>query len=183
MRNLSINRNSKSLVLDTDIVLCLHKLGIWDIFINKWPVVLAETVVGQAEYIEDPYTLKRTYLHLNNYSKSGEIKEISINASDIIDMQKKLQMFNPPLIHSGEIESIAVAYLDIQDILLLCLADKAAIHCAVFLGLEDKLISLKRALSPCNISVSLPYQFTEQTLKETLDVARKNLIGNFSTKK
>ena len=182
MKESCTNKRSKLLILDADVVLNVFALGEWDKFIESHSVILSETVIGEAEYIEDPETLQRTYLKLDGYAKAGRIRKISVDVSDTLTMENELQKLNTPIIHAGERESLAFLYLNNDENLMFCTADKAPTICAVCLGFESNLISLQRALSLAQISASVRYQFTEEVLQESIAQGHRHLIENFSAK-
>jgi hypothetical protein len=170
---------SKLIIFDADVVLELFALGLWNQIVNAYSVILTEAVVGEAEYIEDPFTLKKTPLPLNEQIKQGSIKQVFVKVADTLAMESELMKLDAPQIHSGEKESLAYVYIQNDENLLFCSGDKAAITCARFLDKSDNLISLERTLRSAGISKSPRHHFTEVALRDTLEKANIEFIEKF----
>ena len=151
------------IILDADVVIHFLELGIWDKFIENNQVYLAQTVIGEIKYyfpLSDPY--KKNIVNLNEYVEVNKLNSVSIFVSDLNDFNIECQRRNAPELDIGEKETLAAVYLEKVEDSKICLAETAAIRCAVFVGLGEQCISAEQALSECGMSRKLKNQFSKK---------------------
>jgi len=127
----------KLLLLDADVIMDLHTLGLFEKITKTYEVSVTRTVVGEVQY----------------FKRGGKKHEIDISNSvtviDSVDIEslkevqaeaKEAQLGIDP----GELESIA--YLSTAEKVTFCTCDKAAIKLISYMELETRSISVEKAV-------------------------------------
>ena len=173
---------SKLIILDADVVIHLHELGIWKDFIQKYEVHLTSIVISECKRFKDPSLGENSIpfeIDLDLQIENGSIYEESLDASILIDVNSKLEASkcpSKPEIHPGELEILAFEYNKILKDCHLCIADKGAIFAATILDLDDNCISLQKALEECGLSKQVNKQFRDEWLKKWIAKAQTEKI-------
>lgn len=129
----------KLLLLDADIVLDLHSLDLFGKISKTYDICLTRTVLEEAKY----------------YKKSGakikiDLKDAAITIIDDIDLEIIKGVYRQAKearlgIDPGE--STSIAYLiQAEDDITFCTCDQAAIKLISYMDLDNKAISLEKAL-------------------------------------
>ena len=126
----------KLLLLDADVVIDLHTLGLFGKIRKAYDICLTRNVFEEARY----------------YKKSGAKIGIDIKAVIIIDdvdlesLRKVKREAKEARLGIDPGESTSIAYLIQAEEITFCSCDKAAIKLVSFMELEQKSISLEKAL-------------------------------------
>ena len=126
----------KLLLLDADVVIDLHGLGLFGKIRKAYDICLTRNVFEEARY----------------YKKSGTKIGIDIKAVTIIDdvdlesLRKVKREAKKARLGIDPGESTSIAYLIQAEEITFCSCDKAAIKLISYMGLEQKSISLEKAL-------------------------------------
>ena len=128
----------KLLLLDADVIIDLHTLGLFEKITKTYEVYVTRTVLSEAEYF------KR-----GGKKHKIDISDIVTVISDVdLDSLKKVQGEAKESrlgIDPGELESIA--YLsNAEEEVTFCTCDKAAIKLISYMELETKSISVEKAV-------------------------------------
>ena len=107
---------------------------------------------------------------LPKYLNSGRIQLIDCYGEDIMAIMNLLP--DPRLIHSGELESLAILKKFSDSEFLFCTADQAAIKALVFLDLADNGISLEALLQKSGLSRRVPGDYSQKRFEVYLQKAR-----------
>ena len=128
----------KLLLLDADVIMDLHTLGLFEKITKTYEVSVVRTVVGEAQY----------------FKRGGKTHKIDINDSvmviDNVDIESLMRVRNEAKeaclgIDPGELESIA--YLSTtEEKVMFCTCDKAAMKLISYMELEAKSISVEKAV-------------------------------------
>ena len=128
----------KLLLLDADVIMDLHTLGLFEKITKAYEVSVTRTVVDEAQY----------------FKRGGNKHKIDIGGSvtviDDVDIEslKEIQVEAKESqlgIDPGELESIA--YLStVEEKVTFCTCDKAAIKLISYMKLETKSISVEKAV-------------------------------------
>lgn len=165
----------KLLILDADVVIELHRIGIWDKFILKNKVYLAYTVIKR----EAQFYIKkgeRKYFDLKKDIRENKIFKFCCSAEDIKIIQDKLDPISGPDIHEGELEAIAFLMMHEIEDKKFCICDKAVFRALIALGIEEVAISLEEVLKQCGLGRQLIYQFSYKRFKECMKKAQIQII-------
>jgi len=126
----------KLLLLDADVVIDLHSLGLFEKIRKAYDICLTRNVFEEARY----------------YKKSGAKIGIDIKAVTIIDdvdlesLRKVKREAKEAKLGIDPGESTSIAYLIQAEEITFCSCDQAAIKLVSFMELEQKSISLEKAL-------------------------------------
>lgn len=173
-----MNQKSNLIIPDADVVIHLLKLRIWNKFLDLNSVFLAKTVIDEEVFFYESHNnvLKsKEYVDLSKDASTGRLTVVSLDAKVIQPMSTELRKRKAPEIELGETETIAAVYLEYEKNLNVCLIDRAAITCAVLLGIKERCLSVETALSRCGLGRPLPEPLTDkrfQAIVNQADIAR-----------
>lgn len=133
----------KLLLLDADVVIDLHALGLFEKISNTYHICLTRSIFEEARY----------------YRKDGAkiaidiIKEVTIIENVDLENLKKVQReAREARLGIDPGESTSIAYLiQIEEEITFCSCDQAAIRLISYMELEQKSISLENAFDPLDI--------------------------------
>ena len=94
-------------LLDADVIIDLHKFGIWDIIVKQNEILIPSTVFRiEVYYYEDDSGFK----HSIDLSKEvgDTFAEISVIAQDIFNFKRKFERFIEEEIDPGETEALKI---------------------------------------------------------------------------
>ena len=165
-----------SLLLDADVTIDLHKLGIWNSFIKQNKVHIVATVVHEAIFYYPRRSRKKVPIKLESLVHQGKIIELSASP---YEQKQLLDSFNnvlAPEIDAGELESLSVITRLKDSDLKLCTCDKAAIRALSLLQLEDHGISLQAALEQCGMRREVIKKHSELRFRKIVSEGKEWLI-------
>lgn len=158
-----------SLLLDADITIVLHEMGIWDEFIARNSVTLPSSIFGEAHF----YKNKKGRIHPTNLRRELEDGKISRKGATVAEIGSIQDRFDPvlgPSLGTGELEALVILQKGEIPAVRFCTADGAAWWACVLLDLGDTLISCEEALNQSGLSRSLHKKLAERRFKEKLRV-------------
>lgn len=157
-------RKLKSLLLDANIIIELHRLRLWDEVTAKWCVLLAETVVGEAQFYSDdkgvPYDID-----LQPYIDEGKVDVFELTPSEVQGFLGKFGPIYLEQLDPGEAETLAYL-LGGQDRGQLCSADKIVYRVLGNASRSADGISLEEVLQQVGLGRSLDRPFTKAYREE-----------------
>ncbi len=128
----------KLLLLDADIIIDLHTLGLFEKINKSYDIFLTKAVFEEAIY----------------YKKGGKRIDINIKNATIIDdvdlesLRKVQKEAKEARLGIDPGESMSIAYLfQTEEEIIFCSCDKAAIKLISYMQLEKKSISLEKGTS------------------------------------
>ncbi|MCK4460326.1 MAG: hypothetical protein KAW46_00895 [candidate division Zixibacteria bacterium] len=175
------------IIPDTDVIVHLHELGIWDAFITHYSVHVPKYIVDQeanyftacsVEFSKDKNDALRSTKKINLVEDidASKISQIDLNASDKIPLLKEANnMGAMDGLDRGEEEVLAAVFPSDSEFIA-CLIDRAAIRCAVLVGLKDKCISVDTALKNCGLGRSLPVALSEMRFQKIVKQAKQERV-------
>ncbi len=176
---------SRLIILDSDVIIHLHQLEIWDQFIAAYKVYVCSTVIEECTHYEalDGHYIQGS-IDLSAAVKDEKIFELSLDASDLSSLSKRLRSFGGLCLDPGEAETIGLILQGRLGDTRLCIADHAAIKGAVFLDMGDVCISLESALNDIGLLHSAKHhpkgrfrhQFTNQWLTKIIQSANSEKV-------
>ncbi|MCC6427283.1 MAG: type II toxin-antitoxin system VapC family toxin [Phycisphaerales bacterium] len=149
---------SRLVLLDTNVVLRLFELGIWQAVTQKYQVILAQTVIDEAQF----------------YMRDGERHEIDwalvlasgvvdVRSAPVRDIQNFCGRFDPNYLEKldpGEAESLTLMQGEAQA--SICSADKIVWRVLGNTGQAERSISLEELLQQIGLSKALPDRFSKR---------------------
>jgi hypothetical protein len=149
---------SRLVLLDANILIQLFELKIWPRLIERFEIIVAETVLAEADFFfEDGAAVK---IDLRPDIESRRIRIVSVDTAAV---QVFLARFEPNYLEKldpGEAESLAYVVSN-NDGSLICSADRIVFRALGNLSLKERGISLEEILQQCGLSRTLASQFTK----------------------
>lgn len=128
----------KLLLLDADVVIDLHTLGLFDRIVTGYQIHLTKTVLSEASYFKSGGS--RTKIDIRD--RVTVIENVAVeNLQTVRNEAKEARLGIDP----GELEAIACLIQDDEG-LIFCTCDQAAIKLLSFMNLEGRSVSTEKAL-------------------------------------
>jgi len=158
------------LLLDADVVIDAHRLGIWDRLLaqNKVHIgsVVLRTEVGY--YIDNRG--RRRNINLMSQHRAKKIIELSAILMKQRVLKERFDAVFGPKLDPGEIESLVI--LERTHELTFCTFDHAAIIAVVLLDMGNRVISFEVLLKQCGLSRRLERKHSEERFKRIVEKAQ-----------
>lgn len=128
----------KLLLLDADVVIDLHTLGLFDRINKGFEIHITKTVLDEASYFKSGGT--RTKINIRN--RVTVIENVAVEHLQTVRKEAKEARLG---IDPGEMEAIACLMQEDEG-LIFCTCDQAAIKLLAFMNLEGRSMSFEKAL-------------------------------------
>lgn len=152
------------LLLDADVVIGLHELGLWNAALNCCQIYLAGTVIQEIKHYWNPAG-EKVLIDLIPQITSGKIVELDGSPETQAEILGRLRKPSLDGLHAGELESIAIIYAGEMEDLQFCIKERAAMKAVAFLDLKERAISVEQALRDGNVIAkkqSLPSVYSKK---------------------
>lgn len=164
----------KLLLLDADVVIDLHTLGLFDRINKGFEIHITKTVLDEASYFKSGGA--RTKIDIRN--RVTVIENVAVEHLQKVRNEAKEARLG---IDPGEMEAIACLMQEDEG-LIFCTCDQAAIKLLAFMNLEERSVSFEKALRSTGYQKKNLYprhwekKFTECIREgKTLRILLKNL--------
>ncbi len=149
------------LILDANVVICLHDAGAWKKFIELCDVHLPETVIEEAAFHDDDED-ERHYIDLSDDIESGRVTTFTVPLSDLQEFQSQFDSQYVGELDPGELEALAFLCNSREDFVISS-GDAIVYRVLGRLGKASQGISLEEILTRIGLQQSaLLHQFTKQ---------------------
>ncbi|MBN2178250.1 MAG: hypothetical protein JW743_02320 [Deltaproteobacteria bacterium] len=128
----------KLLLLDADVIIDLHTLGLFEKITKNYEIWVTRTVLGEAQYFKNEG--RREGIDISN--KVTVIDDVALDSLKEVQQEAKEARLG---IDPGELESIAYM-CGTEEEITFCTCDKAAIKLISYMRLESKSMSVEKAL-------------------------------------
>jgi hypothetical protein len=146
------------LLLDANVVLKLHELGIWPQTVAACDALLSETVVNsEVQFIETEEG--RQYIDLGPFIASGAIKLVTTPLADVRAFKSRFKPLYIDKLDPGEAESLA--YLVQHNDHCICSADAIVWKALGALRLREQGLSLEELLQRLGLSRPLDTMYSK----------------------
>jgi hypothetical protein len=154
------------LLLDADVIIDLHKYGLWKQITKQHKVFIPSIVLHQEVYFyEDEKGIRQT---IDLLSQSGKtFTEISADASDLIKFIDQFDAVFQFEVHEGEKEALLL--LQENEELIICTCDGAAIKALALLDLAAQGISFQELLEKTGMKKNISYKHSQKRFKKLLE--------------
>lgn len=171
----------KYLLLDSDVIIHLHELALWDPFIMNGTVrvCVASTVINESIYFDTPKK-KKVRIRLGNYVKSNQILEWTASPYEINQTFSGLPRGFAPQIEAGERESIAILKREIISNVSFCTGDGGAMVTLGMLNMSEYGISLESAMNHFGMKRAFKWNFSDAHFKRYVDEGNYRRITNLN---
>ena len=129
----------KLLLLDADVIIDLHTLGLFDRIIKGYEIHVTKTVISEASYFKSGGT--RTKIDIRD--RVTVIENVAVEHLQTVRNEAKEARLG---IDPGELEAIACLMQEDEKGLTFCTCDQAAIKLLSFMNLEGRSASVEKAL-------------------------------------
>ncbi len=167
-------------LLDANVVITAHELGVWDWLVRVFCVSVPSVVVRTEALHYRPLGQRRrpVPIDLPALVAAGTIQELTGTAEDIARL---LAAFDPSFVdsvHAGETEGLALVANGKAGSAQYCSGDALAIQALAMLGFAEKAVSFEALLGGKKIVVPLEPQCTEDYLHRNLAIgAQRRITG------
>lgn len=167
----------KCVLLDANIIIESHKVGVWEKLIDRVEIVVSSIVAHKESHfysekeggIPEPINLKRLI-------QDGKIKEISATPEEIAGFSNYFDRVFVFGLDDGEIESLALIKSGKLKDTLFCSSDGPAIQALAMIGHSNAGISMETLLKKTGLQKGLEYQFGDEFFKKHITKGSENFI-------
>jgi hypothetical protein len=149
----------KLLLLDADVIIDLHSLGLFEKIGKAYEVHVTKTVLNEAAYFKKEG--KRFKINIRSSVKI--IEEVDLDSLKLVQQEAREARLG---VDPGEMESISC--LSSTEDITFCSCDKAAIKLIAFMQLEGRSMSLENAFQKAGYQRPLYPRHLEKTFKECI---------------
>ncbi len=143
---------SKLVILDANVIIDMHRNGIWNKIISLYEIYVPATVAEEeAVYFLSKDGQQRQEIKINKDIEESKIKVLEASVNDSLELKKKVKEDYYNSIDPGELEAIALLHSGEYDDFKFCTGDKAAIRALTMFDLTFQGISLEELLSDVSI--------------------------------
>jgi hypothetical protein len=144
-------KKPKLLLLDSDIIINCHKLGVWEAVKAKYAVHVTSIVVEEVKFAKTPTGYCKISL-----DEQAELTIVEATASEIAGVLANFANSFAQGLDDGETESLAVMCKGELEDCRFCTSDTNAIQAVGMLGLASQSISLEEVLEFAGIRAHAP---------------------------
>jgi len=155
------------ILLDADIIIEAHELGIWDEIVKKVDIFIPSIIIqDQAKFF---YTKHRNKvkIDLKSQVERGLIKELLTSVDELKQLSEKLNKMVLD-IHHGEKEALAFIFCHKNENYCFCTGDKSAIQALAMLDMKEKGISMEKLLKSIGLTKKLKHHFMDKYFNDWL---------------
>lgn len=149
---------SRLVLLDANIVIRIFELGIWEQITKRCEVVLAQTVVDEAEFYDTD--AGREYIDWERWIRERVMRVESVSAADVQAFCKQFDAGYYEKLDPGEAESLVL--LERESDARICSADKIVWRVLGNTNKTDRGVSLEEILQQIGLTKSLPDRFSKR---------------------
>jgi hypothetical protein len=152
-------------LLDADVIIDIHRLGIWEQITKRNKVYISSTILRKEVYF---YEDEHGEPHTINLVKDVEINFQEVS-TDVVSIQLFIKQFDRNIqdeLHAGELEALSIIQNDRS--LRFCTSDKMAIKAIGIIGLSSQGISFEELLKTSGITKKLEHKHTKEYFKKYL---------------
>jgi hypothetical protein len=158
------------LLLDADVVIDAHRLGMWDKLLVQNKVHIGSVVLRtEVEYYIDNKGRRRN-INLMSQHRAQKITELSATLAEQRILRERFDAVLGPKLDPGETESLVL--LERTPELTFCTFDYAAITAVVLLDMGNRVISFETVLKKCGLSRKLQRKHSEERFKHIVKTAQ-----------
>lgn len=169
-------------ILDANIVIYLHQIGIWPQVADRCEIVLARTVAEQ-EVLFCEVDNERHEIDLSKDVAASRVRVVDVLASHVVKFRSRFDPLYLEGLHVGETESLVYLALNPETGASVCSADKFVFRVLPHLGLSDRGISLEELLAKLGLGRSLPYMYSRAFREHWTRRGEQDWIGGIGTQR
>lgn len=142
----------KLLLLDADVIILAHELGIWDRLVKTCKISVTETVIDEANmwFDEDEGSHQ---IDLAPLVKKGDVECVAVPLSEVLRFRKRFNLVYLDGMDPGETESLTLLESS-DEKWMFCSGDAISFKILGCLAKGDQGVSLEEVLQTCGLSIS-----------------------------
>lgn len=153
-------------MLDANIVVETHSLGVWNALIEAASIALPATVAArEARYYGDHHAGEKIRIQLDNALSAGQIEVAEATGEELQDFLGQFDRVFVEGLDAGEAEALALLAAGHLPCYRFCTGDRPAIQALALIGLSERGTSLEAALKSVGLTKRLLRQFTDSFFK------------------
>lgn len=164
-------------LLDADVIIAAHELGIWRWLVQSYRVFVPSVVVREARYYYDKAGHK-VRIDLPGLVAANDIVELAATVEEIVAVRARFDEGFLQTIHAGETEALALVLSRKIGDGRVCSGDAHAIQALAMLGYGDSCVSFESLLGSKKLMKALDRNFWESTLRYNLTLGSLNRISS-----
>lgn len=172
---------SKLLFLDANIIIELMRRGIWEVFLERCNVYLAESVVGEVHTTPTSFGIGNA-IDLHAAATQGRLTIVSAAISETKAFQTGFTKEYVDKFDPGELESLTILCDSKHDSFQICSADAIVYKTLGLLGRREQAASLAIILKSIGLEQRLDHQYQEAYMNKHLDSGFQDHLGGFGRK-
>lgn len=154
-----------SVLLDADVIIDLHKYGVWDKITEKHKIHIPSIILHKEVYYYYNPDGTKQFIYLE--PEIGKtIFEVSCSPDELLTFSQQFDTTLGQEIHTGEKEALVL--LQKHQDLIFCTCDHTAIQVLALLDLAERGLSFESLLRKSGITKKLEYKHTEAYFKNNL---------------
>lgn len=163
-------QKSKLVILDANVIITAHALGVWNALTNQYQIYVPTTVlVSEAKYFNSMVTGQKIEINMNSYLIAGKIHEIQSTAYNLKYLQDTVSENFFQALDPGELEALALLNSGLHPGFLFCTGDQSAIKAMSVLGLGSQAISFEKLLTSTGLKTkNLHGSYSQDALNRRL---------------
>lgn len=170
----------KFLLLDANIVVETHSLGVWNSLIGAASITLPATVARrEARYYGDHYTGEKIRIQLDDALNAGQIEVAQATGEELQDFLGQFDRVFAEGLDAGEAEALALLAAGHLPDYRFCTGDRPAIQALALIGLSERGTSLEAALKSVGLTKRLLWPFTDSFFKLCLREGQEMRVQGF----
>jgi hypothetical protein len=177
----TLTTKPRCVLLDANIVIESHRLGVWDHLKNRCQLSLP-AIVSKHEALFCIIDGHKVEIHLLEQIRNGEIVELEATADEV---SKLYEVFEPWFLESldpGETEALALMQAGRLSNTLFCTSDSPAIMALAMIHMSHLGLSFETLLGQVGLTKSLQKQFSESFFKSCTKKGNLNLVTGWGLK-
>ncbi len=159
----------KLIILDANVIIHAHELGVWNHLVNQYDVCIVGVVIDdEAKYFQSQTGIK-TDIDLKKSESEGKIQRLDPELSHTQKIFKEYKEVFVKGLDPGERDAITILNSDNFDEHLFCSGDKSAIKAVAVINKTFNIISLEKLLKDSGqsgVAKKLKHEFLESYTKQ-----------------
>jgi hypothetical protein len=168
----------RCVLLDANIVIEAHNLGVWSNLKSHYQLILPATVCKR-EALFYLVSGQRVVIKLEDEIRSGEVLELEATAAELQELSRVFESWFLDTLDPGESEALSLLLTSKVAGVTFCTSDAPAIKALAMIGMSYLGIPFEALLSKIGLTKNLDVQFTIDFFKRNTKIGQQNLITRY----
>jgi len=148
-------------LLDANVVIKAHELGIWLQLTERYELILPATVIrDEARYFKTAKRIRKP-IRMQELVAKGEITELGATAEELANMVSIFASWFLQTLDLGETEALSLLKTNRATGAYFCTSDAPAIRALAMMAMSEQGISMETLLAKVGLKKNLERQYTE----------------------